>query len=445
MIFKDMNLGKALHNALNEMGMTTPTTIQQKAFPVAMSGRDVLGIAQTGTGKTIAYLLPCLRQFKFVKHNDPQILILVPTRELVVQVVEVVKQLTRYMSVRVGGVYGGVGMQPQAMMVTDGLDIIIGTPGRLLDLVLNGYLSLKGVKKLVVDEVDEMLDLGFRAQLARVFDLIAPRRQNLLFSATFTPDVEAIMNTFFNDPERIEAAPTGTPLENIEQLSFPVPNFNTKINLLNILLADKDEMNKVLIFVDTIELADHLFERISENYPDETEYIHSRRAQNQRFNAVNKFHDGEVRVLVATDIISRGIDISEVSHVINFDIPGEPEAYMHRIGRTGRADKHGTAISLFTPAEQERLEEIEILMELDVLRLDLPQEVQISDILTPFEQPSFKMKNTLTKVAAVPGGAFHEKIEKNKKVNVRVSYSAKMMKKYGKPKTRGQKPRGKKK
>ncbi len=445
MSFKEMNLNKPLQNALDEMGLTKPTTIQEKTFPVVMSGRDVLGIAQTGTGKTIAYLLPCLCQWKFVKHPNPQILILVPTRELVVQITEVINKLTAYMNIRVGGVYGGVGMQPQALMVRNGLDVIVGTPGRLLDLTLNGYLSFKAVKKLVIDEVDEMLDLGFRTQLARIFDLLPGKRQNLLFSATITPDVESIMEIFFNNPVKVEAAPTGTPLENIEQISYAVPNFNTKINLLQHILDQKQEMNKVLVFAATIDLADQLYEKMSAIYPNETQVIHSRRAQNQRFHAVESFHRGETRVLIATDVISRGMDISEVSHVINFDIPGEPEAYMHRIGRTGRADKHGTAISFFSPSEKEKLDEIQNLMKFELPIREMPSEVAISEILTNYELPAFKMKNTLTKVVAQQGSAFHEKLEKNKKTNVRIYHADVMRKKYGKPKTRGQKPRGKKK
>lgn len=445
MSFKEMNLNKQLKNAIEEMGLTTPTTIQEKAFPAAMSGRDVLGIAQTGTGKTIAYLLPCLRQWKYTKDDTPQMLVVVPTRELVVQVVEVIEKLTKYLGLRSGGVYGGVGMQPQAMMVSAGIDIVVGTPGRLLDLVLNGFLSLRNVKRLVIDEVDEMLDLGFRTQLTRLFDLMPKKRQNLLFSATLTDDVEAIMHTFFNDPLKVEAAPSGTPLENIEQSSFNVPNFNTKINLLRHLIKKEKSLEKTIIFVATIDLADKVYEEIEDIYPEKTAVIHSRRAQNQRFAVVKNFHEGETTILVATDVISRGMDISGVSHVINFDIPEEPEAYMHRIGRTGRADQNGHAISFFTPAEEDRLLDIQALMDFELPIEELPEELEISDVLTQFELPSFKMKNALTKLATTPGGAFHEKLEKNKKTNKKVHHADVMMKKYGKPKTRGQKPRGKKK
>lgn len=445
MSFNEMNLNKQLKNAIEEMGLTTPTIIQGRAFPAAMSGRDILGIAQTGTGKTIAYLLPCLRQWKYTKDDLPQMLVVVPTRELVVQVVEVIEKLTKYMGLRTGGVYGGVGMQPQAMMVSSGIDIVVGTPGRLLDLILNGFLSLRGIKRLVIDEVDEMLDLGFRTQLTRLFDLMHSKRQNLLFSATLTDDVESIIHTFFNDPLKVEAAPSGTPLENIEQMGYQVPNFNTKINLLRHLLSNELKHEKTIVFAATIDLADILFEKVADLAPEKTGLIHSRKAQNQRFATVKSFHNNEITTLIATDVISRGMDISGVSHVINFDIPDEPEAYMHRIGRTGRADKSGHAISFYTPSEEDRLLDIQALMDFELPIEPMPDEVEVSTVLTQFELPSFKMKNTLTQIAAKPGGAFHEKQEKNKKTNVRIYHADKMMKKYGKPKTRGQKPRGKKK
>jgi len=195
-----------------------------------MSGKDVCGIAQTGTGKTIAYLLPCLRQWKFDKKKDPQILIVVPTRELVVQVVETVKKLTSYMSCVVVGVYGGVNINTQQLEVEKGVDILVATPGRLFDLIMNGAFKTKYIKKLVIDEVDEMMNLGFRTQLRNIMDLLPAKRQNLLFSATITEEVELLMDTYFNAPVRVEAAPTGTPLENIEQTRFNVPNFYTKVN-----------------------------------------------------------------------------------------------------------------------------------------------------------------------------------------------------------------------
>lgn len=222
MTFQQLNLNTPLFSALDDLGYTIPTTIQHKVFPIAMSGKDVCGIEQTGTGKTIAYLLPCLRQWKFDKNKNPQILILVPTRELVVQVVDTVKQLSSYMSLDVVGVYGGVNINTQQIEVEKGVDVLVATPGRLFDLAMNGAFKTKFIKKLVIDEVDEMMNLGFRTQLRNIMDLLPPKRQNLLFSATITEEVETLMDNYFNAPVRVEAAPTGTPLENIEQTRFNV-------------------------------------------------------------------------------------------------------------------------------------------------------------------------------------------------------------------------------
>ena len=447
MTFDDLNLSKPLLNALDDMGLKHPTTIQHKIFSVIMSGRDVCGIAQTGTGKTFAYLLPCLRLWKFSKDIYPQILIVVPTRELVVQVVEEIKKLTTYMNVVVVGVYGGVNMKPQMAAVEQGCDIVVATPGRLMDLGMNGSLKMKNVKRLVIDEVDEMLNLGFRTQLKNVLGMLPPKRQNLMFSATITEDVEVLMNSYFNDPERVEAAPTGTPLENIDQSVYHVPNFYTKVNLLDLLLEKHEEMSKVLVFVATKPLADDLFDEISPKYPEQVGVIHSNKSQNHRFNTVNQFQEGNYRFIIATDIIARGIDISEVSHVINFDTPDVPEAYMHRIGRTGRADKKGISITFTTEREMESLEAIEALMNYKIPVVPLPKELAISEVLTDDELPKVRMKETLIQLPNIRegGGAFHEKLEKNKKKNVKVKHTDKMMQKYGKKLTRGDKFKKKKK
>ena len=447
MTFDDLNLSKPLLNALDDMGLKHPTTIQHKIFSVIMSGRDVCGIAQTGTGKTFAYLLPCLRLWKYSKDIYPQILIVVPTRELVVQVVEEIKKLTTYMNVVVVGVYGGVNMKPQMAAVEQGCDIVVATPGRLMDLGMNGSLKMKNVKRLVIDEVDEMLNLGFRTQLKNVLGMLPPKRQNLMFSATITEDVEVLMNSYFNDPERVEAAPTGTPLENIDQSVYHVPNFYTKVNLLDLLLEKHEEMSKVLVFVATKPLADDLFDEISPKYPEQVGVIHSNKSQNHRFNTVNQFQEGNYRFIIATDIIARGIDISEVSHVINFDTPDVPEAYMHRIGRTGRADKKGISITFTTEREMESLEAIEALMNYKIPVVPLPKELAISEVLTDDELPKVRMKETLIQLPNIRegGGAFHEKLEKNKKKNVKVKHTDKMMQKYGKKLTRGDKFKKKKK
>jgi ATP-dependent RNA helicase RhlE len=435
MTFEELNLTKPLLKALSEAGYTTPTTIQEKVFSVTMSGKDVCGIAQTGTGKTFAYLLPTLRLLEFSKDRLPQLLILVPTRELVVQVVEEVRKLSAYLTLEVVGVYGGGNIKVQMAELKMGADVVVATPGRLVDLALNGSLKTKGIKKLVIDEVDEMLNLGFRTQLKNILDMLPQKRQNLLFSATITQDVETLMQTYFNNPVRIEAAPVGTPLENIEQKAYEVPNFYTKVNLLDLLLEQNEDMSKVLIFVATKKLADQLYGQLELGYLNKIGVIHSNKEQNHRFNTIRQFHDGTFRILIATDIIARGLDVAEVSHVFNFDIPEVPENYIHRIGRTGRADKKGVAISFITEREKEFQTLIEELMDYEIPIIPLPETLKISEILTPDEEPKIFMKSIdmkLPKRDSV-GAAFHEKAAKNQKVNVRRNHAQEKMQKYGRP------------
>ena len=441
MTFDELNLTTPLRNALSDMGFTQPTTIQEKVFSVMMSGQDVCGIAQTGTGKTLAYLLPCLRQYTFSKEKNPQQLILVPTRELVVQVVETIEKLSAYMSIKVVGVYGGGNIKVQAAELMAGADIVVATPGRLIDLALKKAVKTKSIKKLVIDEVDEMLNLGFRAQLNMVLDLLPQKRQNLLFSATMTDQVESLMATYFNAPVRVEAAPAGQPLANIEQLGYDVPNFYTKVNLLKWLITKDLDMTKVLVFVSTKKLADQIHQEMEARFPEQVGVIHSNKAQNNRFNTVQKFQDGEYLVLIATDIVARGLDLSEVSHVFNFDIPDEPENYIHRIGRTGRADRQGIAISFISDREKEYQESIEELMNYQIPMVALPEGLEISEVLTPDEEPKVAMKNILVKPPKreESGPAFHEKAAKNQKVNVRRNIAKEKMAKYGKPIKRGAK------
>lgn len=441
MTFSELNLNTPLLRALNDLGFATPTTIQHRVFPAVMSGRDVCGIAQTGTGKTFAYLLPCLRLWKFDKNKDPQILILVPTRELVVQVVEAVKKLTTYMSLVTIGVYGGVNINTQQIELANGADVIVATPGRLFDLIMNAAFKTKMIKKLVIDEMDEMLNLGFRKQITNILELIPAKRQNLLFSATITDDVEKLMHDYFNDPISVEAAPTGTPLENILQSGYSVPNFNTKVNFLELLLANTEAMTKVLIFVGTKNLADDLYERLSAKFEGIVGVIHSNKEQNYRFNSVNQFKAGAFKYLISTDVMARGIDVAEVTHVINFDTPDTPENYIHRIGRTGRADKKGLAITFITPKELPFQKAIEELMHQVIPIFPLPEELEISDVLTEDELPKIKMKTRLTKLPKkdAVGPAFHEKSAKNLKSNKRVSHKDLMQKKYGKPKKKAPK------
>ena len=441
MTFKEIDLSNQLHYALDDLGFENPTPIQEQAFSVVRSGKDVVGIAQTGTGKTFAYMLPILRDLKYSTQKHPRVLVLVPTRELVLQVVDEIEKLSKYINVRVLGVYGGANINTQKQAILQGKDIIVATPGRLYDLGLSNALKLKSIQKLVIDEVDVMLDLGFRFQLMNIFDIIPARRQNILFSATMTEDVDALIYDFFKNPQKISIAVSGTPLENIAQISYNIPNFFTKVNLLNHLLQDKETYHKVLIFVGFKRTADYLFKHLEEVFGSETCVIHSNRTQNYRIRSIRQFDEGNNRILVATDVMARGLDFDNVSHVINFDTPDFPENYMHRIGRTGRAERAGKTILLSTPKEQEAKEEIETLMDFKIPVLDLPEEVAISNQLTEDERPreDTEQSKNRTGLEYIPGPAFHEKSEKNSKVNLGGSYRREIAKKYKKPKTRGDK------
>lgn len=441
MTFQELNLNTPLYNALDDLGFTTPTPIQEQSFNVVASGKDVVGIAQTGTGKTLAYMLPILRNLKYSTQDNPRVLVLVPTRELVVQVVSEIEKFSKYINNRVLGVYGGTNINTQKQAVAQGQDIIVATPGRLYDLAVSRVLQLKSVQKLVIDEVDVMLDLGFRHQLMNIFDILPPRRQNIMFSATMTKDVDELITDFFTNPTKISIAVSGTPLENIKQERYDVPNFYTKVNLLEHLLHDKEDFSKVLIFVAYKKMADRLFNQLEELFPGDSCVIHSNKTQNYRLRSIEQFREGENRLLVATDVMARGLDIEGVSHVINFDTPDYPENYMHRIGRTGRAEQEGHSILLSTDKEKEGLERIEELMQMKIETLSIPDTVEISTELIEEERPQIRERNNPTKRsdADAPGPAFHEKSEKNSKENLGGSYKFKIAEKYKKPKTRGDK------
>ncbi len=437
MNFSDLKLTRPILNALEDLEYIHPTPIQEKAFPLILSGKDMIGVAQTGTGKTFAYLLPILRNLKFSEQRQPRVLIIVPTRELVMQVVEEAKSLTKYMSVRVAGVYGGTNINTQKQVVYDGLDILVATPGRLVDLALTKVLRLKNIKQFVIDEMDEMLNLGFRPQILNILDLLPEKRQNILFSATTNDDIELIINDFFIEPTKIEIVKSGTPLELINQFAYDVPNYHTKVNLLNHILDTNKTITKGLVFVASKKLADRLHETLNAIYPDQIGVIHSNKAQNLRFKTLDLFEDGTYRVLIATEIIARGMDIRDVSHVVNFDLPNNAANYIHRIGRTGRAEAKGVAISFINEVEKMYQEEIENLMNKNIKMLDFPEEVEVSTIFTDEELPSFHQKNYLPQHKIQEGGgAFHDKKDKNTKVNLGGSYRRIIKAKYKKPKKR---------
>ncbi len=417
--FEQFNLPKALQKALDLLQITTPTPIQKKSFPMILSGRDMMGIAQTGTGKTYAYLLPILKQWKFAHIDTPRVIIIVPTRELVVQVVEEVNKLTQFMSIRTLGIYGGTNINTQRKAVYDGVDIVVGTPGRMMDLALDGVLRFDNLQKLVIDEFDEILNLGFRTQLTSILSMMKNKRQNILFSATMTEEVDEVLDDYFDFPEEVSLAASGTPLEKIDQQLYKVPNFYTKMNLLMHLLKDKETFNRVLIFINSKRLADVVMDMLEEAYPEEFTVIHSNKSQNFRLRSMAEFQANELRGLLTTDIMSRGLDISDISHVINLQFTDSPEQYIHRIGRTGRADKEGVAISFVDPKEEDMLLEAEALMEKELRIIDIPEEVEISDKLMEFEKSKLKAKQLVkAKKPIEKGAAFHDKKEKNQKVNL---------------------------
>ena len=437
--FSDINLNKQLQNAVSDLELTKQTPIQEKTFSEILSGTDIVGISQTGTGKTIAYCLPLLQELSYSDQNNPRILILVPTRELVVQVVETMESLTQYISCRIVGVYGGANINTQKIKLQDGADVVVATPGRLYDLALCRALQLKGIKKLVIDEVDVMLDLGFRFQLINIFELLPERRQNIMFSATMTEEVDELISSFFSRSKRVQIALSGTPLDNISQIKYSVPNYYTKVNLLVHILRNKEELKKVLVFVSSKKIADRLFEALEEFFISDIAVIHSNKSQNYRFKSIKKYDEGTCRILIATDIIARGMDLDKISHVINFDTPIYPENYMHRIGRTGRAEEKGKSLLFYTEKEEKNKEFIEDLMNYKIPVSEIPEEVEITQQLTEEERKS-NGKNFYRNVKKVEvGPSFHEKKEKNKKVNDRDKWRKERRVKYKKPKSRGDK------
>ncbi len=440
MEFKELNINNTLLRAIEDIGYDYATPIQEKAFPVVMSGKDMIGIAQTGTGKTWAYLLPLIRQYKYTNSMHPTMLVLVPTRELVLQVVEEAEKLSEYTNLRVGGFYGGTNINTQKELAFQGLDLVISTPGRLYDLGRTGALRLKNIKKLVIDEVDEMMNLGFRTQINNIFELLPEKRQNIMFSATMNSEVEKLIDGTFIKPVKVTITPTGTPVEKIEQKLYHIPNFNSKVNLLNYLVQNEEGFDKVLVFVKNKRFADRLFERMENEFPEMSRVIHSNKMQNYRIRSVKAFSEGRCKMLIATDIIARGIDVEGVTHVINFDIPEHPDNYIHRIGRTARAEEKGTAIAFVTDEDSSLLQNIEGMMKQTIAVEILPNGVGIREDLIAEEIPDTHDRSYVIgskREELAPG--FHKKKEKNLKTNLGGSYRAKIQAKYKKPKTRGQK------
>lgn len=421
--FSDLKITRQFLDALEAQGITSPTEIQSKAIPILMAGQDLIGIAQTGTGKTLAYLLPIVQKLKFAQGNDPRVLVLVPTKELVVQVERVLALLVVNTDLRWVALYGGIGPKAQTEKLESGVDIIIATPGRFLEIYAKRVFVTKQIKTIVLDECDRMMDMGFWPQLREIQEKIPHKKQQLQFSATFPEKVQRIADNFLLFPQVVEVTPSATPAATVTQSVYAIANNATKLEMLVYLLKNREEMNRVMVFCRTKDMVTQLADELIKQKLGEIRIIHSNKGQNARINALDEFKEGNIRVLVTTDVSARGIDVVEVSHVVNFQVPHQHEDYVHRIGRTGRAFKTGEAITFMDVSEKYHVHKIEKIMKQFIPVLELPADLKLHE--TPKsesidqnrdidwqkrkEDPTFK-------------GAFHEKkfaasLKKEKKSN----------------------------
>ena len=409
MTFEELKLTRQFLDAVNELGYESPSEIQEKVIPRVLGGQDVIGIAQTGTGKTAAYVLPLLQLLKYPQGDEPRALILVPTKELVVQVEEQIQSLCKYTELRYVALYGGVGPKTQIDIIKKGVDIIVATPGRFLEIYAKRVIIPKKIKHVVLDECDRMMDMGFWPQLREIQEKLPQKKQQLLFSATFPERVERIADNFLLFPSRVEVTPQATPATTVEQRVYMVPNFKTKLNLLMHLL-EGDEMKRVMVFVRTKADATSMGKFMERSNVGEIRFLHSNIGQNSRMNAIKDFKDGNVRILVSTDVTARGIDVFEVSHVVNFQVPGHYEDYVHRIGRTGRAFKTGVAISFVDQSEEYHLTNIQKIIRQTIPVFEIPEVVHIEKT-EPEEKQEQAREIDRQKRLDDPDfkGAFHEK------------------------------------
>ncbi len=410
--FQDLKLNRQILNAIEELGFSKPTEIQQRAIPIALAGHDLFGIAQTGTGKTLAFVTPLIMKVKYAQGDHPRALILAPTRELVIQIANNFTSLSKYTDLRLIALYGGIGPKQQLEELEKGVDVVISTPGRFLDLYKKGSIYPRGIKTLILDEADKMMDMGFMPQIRNILEIIPTKRQNMLFSATMHDKVVILTEEFLEFPERVEVAPQATVAETIDQVLYQVPNFKTKLNLLSHFLNDSS-FERVIVFVKTKTNADNIAHYLDRKSMGPVRVIHANKGQNSRINAMDEFKGGHVRVLVSTDVTSRGMDVSMVSHVINFDVPLMYEDYVHRVGRTGRAENEGVAITFANQLEMNSIPAIEKLIDQEIPKAEIPEAVIVEK--TPFiEQQEINRALDNIRKKADPDfkGAFHEKKRK---------------------------------
>ncbi|MEG0387280.1 MAG: DEAD/DEAH box helicase [Niameybacter sp.] len=356
MNFNEMKLIKPILRAVTEAGFEKPSPIQEQTIPLVLEGRDVLGCAQTGTGKTSAFALPILQHLSKSKSKNIRALILTPTRELAIQINENIEKYSQYTSIRTGVIFGGVGQRPQVEMLRNGIDILVATPGRLNDLINQGYIKLNKIEVFVLDEADRMLDMGFVQDIKKVIKQLPSKRQTLLFSATMPKEIEKLAVDMLKNPATVKVAPVTNTLDKISQGVYFVDKAN-KTSLL-ISLLKKKEIKSAIVFTNTKHGANRVVKNLDKD-GIKALAIHGDKSQNARQTALNSFKEGKIKVLIATDIAARGIDISELSHVFNYDLPDVPETYIHRIGRTGRAGQDGIALSFCNIDDLDNLRGIE--------------------------------------------------------------------------------------
>lgn len=435
--FEDFNLNKQILNAVQDAAYTQPTPIQQKAIPLILNGQDILGIAQTGTGKTAAYILPILMKLKYAQGNDVRGLIIAPTRELAMQIHQNAVEYAKYTNLRIQVVFGGLGPKRQIEELNKGVDILIATPGRLMDLYLEGHLITKKIQILILDEADKMMDMGFMPQINKILEIIPSKRQNMLFSATMSERIEKLAENFLLWPTKIEVTPQATPADTVTQALYFVPNFKTKINLLKHFVENDAEVAKLIVFCRSRSNAENVYKFLLRRFNDKhVKVLHANKGQNTRINSINAFKNDEIRILVATDVAARGIDVSNLSHVINFDVPIIYEDYVHRIGRTGRALNTGKAITFCNPAEDYFIKKIEKLIKQTIPVVHIPKTVFIEE--TPYEEKQTidrEIDNQKKKDNPDFKGAFHEKKLSNQKGDLKQSNKPKAF--SGKGKTVG--------
>ena len=413
MTFSDLKVTRQYLDALEDMGIFEPTEIQSKAIPRIRAGQDVIGIAQTGTGKTLAFLLPLMAMLSHAQGQGPRCVILTPAKELALQIAEVAKRLAARTDLRVEVVYGGVGHRAQQARLEEGCDLVVATPGRFMELYLRQAFQTGSIAHLVLDEADRMMDLGFMPQLRKLLEILPTKRQNLLFSATYPPKTEAMAGEFLLWPTRVEASPQSTPVETVIQSGYRAENFGTKLNLLSSLLNALPEETQALLFVREKDQAERIGQRIAQAVSPSVRTLHANKGQNSRIHAMDQFKEGELRFLVATDVASRGIDVPQLDLVINVTVPRDPHDYIHRIGRTGRAKREGRAITMIDPSERAALQRIEGLLGTTLSIAPLPEDITVES--TPkWEAQAMARAVDREKRKADPNfkGAFHEKKRK---------------------------------